>query len=213
MSRHQKGEQPLIIIKIIFVIFHPFALKPAVDRFAPNLHLDTDVGVTDIINCNNWWLVEGCGCCRRLKFAISHWHYYQLLLTPGRADATMQLTMKQEVMDGSGNSLAICKSFASCFRLTTISASHYSFFTHGPDALPYIQPSVSKHWKQSKHWRRNIQNRRTATRLCGMVLLLDITAVCILENFANQQSLIMADRVLKDLGRARAKERYQVCNL
>jgi len=44
-----------------------------------------------------------------------------------------------------------------------------------------------------------------------MLMLSDITAVCILENFANQQSLVMADRVLKDLGRSRAKERYQVC--
>jgi len=55
-----------------------------------------------------------------------------------------------------------------------------------------------------------MQYRRTTKRLRGMLMLSDITAVCILENFANHQSLIMADRVLKDLGRARAKERYQV---
>jgi len=58
-----------------------------------------------------------------------------------------------------------------------------------------------------------VQNRKIFETIHGLFMLLDITAVCILENFANQQSLIMADRVLKDLGRARAKERYQVCEI
>ncbi|XP_013405522.1 mitochondrial import receptor subunit TOM70 [Lingula anatina] len=37
----------------------------------------------------------------------------------------------------------------------------------------------------------------------------DVTAVCILEGFQNQQSLMMADRVLKDLGKSKAKEAYK----
>ena len=38
----------------------------------------------------------------------------------------------------------------------------------------------------------------------------DVTAVCILESFENQQSLLMADRVLKELGKTKAKEAYKV---
>lgn len=34
----------------------------------------------------------------------------------------------------------------------------------------------------------------------------DITATCILERFANQSTLVFADRVLKTLGSAHAKE-------
>lgn len=37
----------------------------------------------------------------------------------------------------------------------------------------------------------------------------DITTVCILEGFQNQSSLQLADRILKSLGRARAKAAYQ----
>ena len=38
----------------------------------------------------------------------------------------------------------------------------------------------------------------------------DVTAVCILESFQNHQSLYMADRVLKDIGKAKAKEALMV---
>ncbi|XP_014681360.1 PREDICTED: mitochondrial import receptor subunit TOM70-like [Priapulus caudatus] len=37
----------------------------------------------------------------------------------------------------------------------------------------------------------------------------DITAVCILEDFQNHNSLVMADRVLKELGKQRAKEAFK----
>ncbi|XP_064599062.1 mitochondrial import receptor subunit TOM70-like [Liolophura sinensis] len=37
----------------------------------------------------------------------------------------------------------------------------------------------------------------------------DITAVCIMENFDNQQSLLMADRVLKELGKTKAREAFK----
>ncbi|KAI0231228.1 Mitochondrial import receptor subunit TOM70 [Lamellibrachia satsuma] len=37
----------------------------------------------------------------------------------------------------------------------------------------------------------------------------DVTAVCILEGFQNQQSLLMADRVLRELGKAKADAAYK----
>eukprot|EP00058_Branchiostoma_floridae_P027975 XP_002613466.1 hypothetical protein BRAFLDRAFT_119859 [Branchiostoma floridae] len=37
----------------------------------------------------------------------------------------------------------------------------------------------------------------------------DVTAVCILEGFQNQQSMMMADRILKDMGWEKAKEKYK----
>ena len=40
--------------------------------------------------------------------------------------------------------------------------------------------------------------------------IVDVTAVCILESFENQQSLLMADRVLKELGKTKAKDAYKV---
>lgn len=38
----------------------------------------------------------------------------------------------------------------------------------------------------------------------------DVTAVCILEAFQNQQSMLLADKVLKQLGKEKAKEKYKV---
>lgn len=55
-----------------------------------------------------------------------------------------------------------------------------------------------------------------ADRLCDNVTLLsfpsflDVTAVCILEGFQNQQSMLLADKVLKLLGKEKAKEKYKV---
>ncbi|KAF5893291.1 mitochondrial import receptor subunit TOM70 [Clarias magur] len=37
----------------------------------------------------------------------------------------------------------------------------------------------------------------------------DVTAVCILEAFQNQQSMLLADKVLKQLGKEKAKEKYK----
>uniref|UniRef100_A0A8C9R3N4 Translocase of outer mitochondrial membrane 70 homolog A (S. cerevisiae) n=1 Tax=Scleropages formosus TaxID=113540 RepID=A0A8C9R3N4_SCLFO len=37
----------------------------------------------------------------------------------------------------------------------------------------------------------------------------DVTAVCILESFQNQQSMLLADKVLKLLGKEKAKEKYK----
>ena len=37
-----------------------------------------------------------------------------------------------------------------------------------------------------------------------------MTAVCILEAFQNQQSMLLADKVLKSLGKEKAKDKYKV---
>lgn len=39
---------------------------------------------------------------------------------------------------------------------------------------------------------------------------IDVTAVCILEAFQNQQSMLLADKVLKQLGKEKAKDKYKV---
>lgn len=55
-----------------------------------------------------------------------------------------------------------------------------------------------------------------ADHLCYIFILsffpsfLDVTAVCILEGFQNQQSMLLADKVLKLLGKEKAKEKYKV---
>ncbi|XP_061415779.1 mitochondrial import receptor subunit TOM70 isoform X1 [Lethenteron reissneri] len=55
------------------------------------------------------------------------------------------------------------------------------------------------------HRRARVHEQAGRHALC----LEDITAVCILEGFQNQQSMLIADRVLKELGRERARERYK----
>lgn len=45
----------------------------------------------------------------------------------------------------------------------------------------------------------------------SVLLPLDVTAVCILEAFQNQQSMLLADKVLKQLGKEKAKDKYKVC--
>ena len=47
-------------------------------------------------------------------------------------------------------------------------------------------------------------------RCDGSLYIADVTAVCILESFENQQSLLMADRVLKELGKTKARDAYKV---
>jgi len=55
------------------------------------------------------------------------------------------ILLKQETMSGSGISWAICKS-APRSRQITMPAPHHSDF-YWPDALPAVQPTVSKHWR------------------------------------------------------------------
>jgi len=54
--------------------------------------------------------------------------------------------LKQETVSGSGTSWAICKSDPRSRHIKT-PAPHYSVF-YRSDALPAVQPKVSKHWKQ-----------------------------------------------------------------
>lgn len=42
------------------------------------------------------------------------------------------------------------------------------------------------------------------------MFFVDVTAVCILEAFQNQQSMLLADKVLKQLGKEKAKDKYKV---
>lgn len=51
----------------------------------------------------------------------------------------------------------------------------------------------------------------TDAHCVSLVLVLpDVTAVCILETFQNQHSMLLADKVLKQLGKEKAKEKYKV---
>lgn len=46
--------------------------------------------------------------------------------------------------------------------------------------------------------------------ICSLFDPPDVTAVCILEAFQNQQSMLLADKVLKQLGKEKAKDKYKV---
>ena len=46
--------------------------------------------------------------------------------------------------------------------------------------------------------------------VCSLLVHPDVTAVCILESFQNQQSMLLADKVLKSLGKEKAKDKYKV---
>ena len=55
------------------------------------------------------------------------------------------ILLKQETVNGSGISWAICKSAPRSRQITT-PAPHHSVF-YRPDALPAAQPTASKHWR------------------------------------------------------------------
>ena len=57
------------------------------------------------------------------------------------------ISLKLEIVSGSGISWAICRS-APCWRQITTPAPHHSVF-YRPDALPAAQPTASKHWRHS----------------------------------------------------------------
>ena len=56
------------------------------------------------------------------------------------------ILLKQETVSGNGISWATCKS-APRSRQTTTPVPHHSVF-YRPDALPAVQPTVLKHWRQ-----------------------------------------------------------------
>ena len=45
-----------------------------------------------------------------------------------------------------------------------------------------------------------------------LLFLSDTTAVCILETFAHQPSMMLADKMLKEIGKERAHNKYKVNN-
>jgi len=78
------------------------------------------------------------------------------------------ILLKQETVNGSGISWAICKS-APCTRQTTMPAPHHSVF-YRPDALSAAQPTVSKHWRQNTtSWNINVRQQAINDRLQGSV--------------------------------------------
>ena len=93
-----------------------------------------------------------------------HNYYYNHFTAPWILSRTTQVSryqkgktnldlLEQETVSGSGISWAICKS-APHPRQATTPACITQFF-YSPDALPAAQPTVSKHWRQSKHWRHS----------------------------------------------------------
>ena len=86
------------------------------------------------------------------NYYTTHTHTRLTALFPGlprwagtRKVKPIWILLKQEIVSGSGISLAICKS-APCFRQIATTAPHHSVF-YRPDAIPAAQPTASKHWR------------------------------------------------------------------
>ena len=98
------------------------------------------------------------GQCQQVTYTHTHTHTHThtrlTALFPGlpwwagiRKVEPIWILLKQETVNGSGISWAICKS-APCSRQTTTPAPHHSVF-YRPDALSAAQPTASKHWRYS----------------------------------------------------------------
>jgi len=68
------------------------------------------------------------------------------------------ILLKQETVNGSGISWAICKSAPRSRQITTPAPTAQSQFFYRPDALPATQPTASKHWRQAVLLRSNRRN-------------------------------------------------------
>ena len=67
----------------------------------------------------------------------------------------MWILLKQEIVSGSGISLAICKSA----RRSRQPRQHPTTqFFYRPDALPAAQPTASKHWRHLNIWTADLNN-------------------------------------------------------
>ena len=109
----------------------------------------------------------------------THTHTRLMALCPGlprwagtRKVKPIWILLKQETVNGSGISWAICKSAPRSRQITT-PATHYSVF-YRPDALPATQPIASKHWRQYAFRTHNTIPNRTWLTGChvNFVLLL-----------------------------------------
>ena len=93
-----------------------------------------------------------CICCYTHTHTHTHTHTRLTAPFPGlpgwagtRKAKPNWILLKQETVNGSGISWAICKS-APRSRQTTMPAPQHSVF-YRPDALPAAQPTASKHWR------------------------------------------------------------------
>jgi len=89
-----------------------------------------------------------------IAFKHTHTHLTALFLRLPRCAGTRKakpiwILLKQKTVTSSVISWATCKS-APCSRQTNTPAPHHSVF-YRPNALPAIQPTASKHWRQMLH--------------------------------------------------------------
>ena len=109
---------------------------------------------------------------KKPSYKISNRYYSKPVYThtlPGRASARkvkpIWILLKQGTVSGSSISWVICKP-APCSRQITMPAPHHSVF-YRPDAIPNAQPTVSKHWRQSKpvsEYNKKLSYRRGTVR-------------------------------------------------
>jgi len=107
--------------------------------------------------CDPIWHVSSCSSeavCKLLYSALP-------FLKP------VWILLKQETVNGSSISWAICKPTPRP-RQITIQASHHSVF-YRPDALPVAQSTASKHWRYCTGWRK-----KTAHYILLSISLLNI---------------------------------------
>ena len=107
----------------------------------------------------------------------THTHTRFMALCPGlprwagtRKVKPIWILLKQETVNGSGISWAICKSAPRSRQITT-PATHYSVF-YRPDALPATQPTASKHWRQYAFRTHNTIPNRTWLTGCHVNFIL-----------------------------------------
>ena len=106
------------------------------------------------------------------KYTVQYTHTHTRLIAPfpglpgwagTRKVKPIWILLKQETVNGSGISWAICKS-APCSRQITTPAPHHSVF-YRPDALPAAQPTASKHWRPQYTVQYDQSNYETTTNI------------------------------------------------
>ncbi|TKC34499.1 hypothetical protein EI555_001009, partial [Monodon monoceros] len=87
------------------------------------------------------------------------------------------------------------------FPVTDFIASGYSMIIEHPMDFSTMKEKIKNNDYQRAKAHEKLDNKKEC--------LEDVTAVCILEGFQNQQSMLLADKVLKLLGKEKAKEKYK----